>query len=211
MGIGALGDIERLLKRISGLSIGIITGDFSRIHDLVKTAREMELNITIIGKDEVMDKDFDCILLDDPESVPADKIRSSNIVEMLDDTESSLQRALAAGMGAFNPERLVAGIDPGKRPGVAFIADGRLISIYKSSSPKAAVKRVFLMKEAVKPQHSLVRLGDGDPSNRDRTLKYLYQTDIPVEMVDESMTTTARKYRDEVSAIAIALTPGNPP
>jgi hypothetical protein len=210
MGIGALEDIERLLRRLSGLSIGIVTDDFSKIHDLVRKAREMDLSITIIGEDEVMYRDFDSILLDDPESVPLDEIRSSNIVEMMDDPEGSLQRALAAAMEAFNPERLAVGIDPGKRPGVAFIADGRLISVYKSSSPKAAVNRVLLMKEAVKPQHLLVRLGDGDPSNRDRTLKYLNQKGIPVEIVDESMTTTARRYRDEVSALAIALTPGNP-
>lgn len=210
MGVGMSDDIDRLLTRVQAVSIGVLTEDFSKIHDLIALAKEIGPRIVVIGKDDPPPGDLDCILIDETGSFQMDEIISTRIVEMMDDPEGSILRAIAVAMDAISPTILVAGIDPGKRPGLAFLADGRLVSIYKSSASEDAVKRVLLMKKALQPEGLLVRLGDGDPLNRDVELNELFKAGLSVEIVDESMTTTSRRFRDETSAVAIAITPGSP-
>ncbi len=210
MGVGMSDDIDRLLTRVQAVSIGVLTEDFSKIHDLIAVAKEIGPRIVVIGKDDPPPGDLDCILIDETGSFQMDEIISTRIVEMMDDPEGSILRAIAVAMDAISPTILVAGIDPGKRPGLAFLADGRLVSIYKSSASEDAVKRVLLMKRALQPEGLLVRLGDGDPLNRDVELNELFKAGLSVEIVDESMTTTSRRFRDETSAVAIAITPGSP-
>jgi hypothetical protein len=210
MGIGARNDIETLLERIHKLSIGIITDDFSRLHDLLSHFQDMDLKPTVIDPEKGTHIVLDCIIVDDPERKILERIDSERIVEMMDDPEGSIQRAIAASLGLLKPFRLIIGIDPGKRPGAAFLADGRLATIYKSPTPGMINDRILMMIESLMPETVVVRLGNGDPVNRDRIMDGLIARNLHIEMVDESMTTTERKFRDETSAVAIAMTGGIP-
>src|SRR3989454_1964036 len=86
-------------------------------------------------------------------------------------------------------EELRIGVDPGREPGVAIIGDGEVIDTRIAASPEAVA---FHVRQAVRtfPAKDIrVRVGLGDPTNRDRILKALARDQLRVEVVDEAGTT----------------------
>lgn len=208
MGVGRGEDISRLNNRIKGLRIGIMVDDFSAVHDLIELSKERGIRTYLLGDGEDIDMDLDCILVDPEKSAGRSQYQGVNMLLTMEEPEGTIERGIFHGLDRYEPDLLLVGIDPGKNPGMAFIADGRLVSIYKAVGDENVIERIGLIIEACRPGSMVIRLGDGAPDSRDRIMEMLSRTEYEVEIVDERRTTTSKRFRDEVAAISIAHTRG---
>ena len=102
--------------------------------------------------------------------------------------------------------QIIIGIDPGKYPGIAFLGDGKVISVYQGSVYK--VKDII--QQALKniiSENILIRIGHGARLLRTQIVNSLIELNIPIELVDETGTTPKNKS-DIIAAINIAQIKG---
>jgi hypothetical protein len=119
-------------------------------------------------------------------------------------------KALLAGEKSLT--RIVVGVDPGDRPGVTAVAsDGSELHRTQVSSPEEVAAAVNKIAESYSPAALVVRIGNGDRTNRNRIFNMLWDGGYAVEIVDERNTTRRSKTPDEDAAYEIALTPGYAP
>ena len=202
-------DVSSLRRRISGLTVGVLTDDFSLIHDLSLEFEKMGCTLVPLYEGEAINKDLDCLILQKGKEAPPFVSKGPPTVGILPTPEMTADRSIACSMGKFNPNKMVIGVDPGRRPGMAFLADGTLIKTLSAMKPEMVGEIIDEKISAYLPKKSLVRLGIGDPKNRDVILSSIESLGIPIEMVDERRTTRGTRNRDQNAAAIIARTLGN--
>jgi hypothetical protein len=106
---------------------------------------------------------------------------------------------------------LVIGIDPGSTPGIAVLADHLLIDSAAVESPEDVVGLVSDFAKVYPSNQILVRIGHGDRTVRNRIFNSIWDLGLPIEIVDESNTSTKSDQKDIDAAIEIALTSGYRP
>lgn len=203
-------EVSQLRKREKELLIGICTRDFSILHDVLKLLKERGVHHVVLEEGGTWDSGMDSLALQEGSEAPFFTLRSPPIVGFSKDPSITVDRAISAALGRYRPREMLIGIDPGKRPGLAFIADGVLISAQRSTGPSDIISRLNKGKKAFKPGSLLVRIGNGDPESRDPIVKAVRNAGYPLEIVDESRTTKTKRYRDENAAVIIAHTKGDP-
>jgi hypothetical protein len=133
------------------------------------------------------------------------------------DVEAMISNALQTIQGRENCEKLVIGIDPGEAPGLAVLADGKIIRTEMCSSmPKILekVKNIISNFEHVPIASISVKVGDGVPTYKQELLRALDDA-LPQSIILESVSETGtsryqnetknrRGLRDIVAAIKIA-------
>lgn len=190
--------------------LAIQTDDFSAYHDLVAHLRERNVPFLSLapGQDA---PSFVSVLITTAREAP--HARHPRVIVYTSPAET-LEAASWALSGAAVFRRCVVGIDPGERPGVAVLADGRVLRLVHAASPEAVRRAAAAVLETVPARAFLFRIGDGAPTLRDRILRGLWDFDVPVELVDETRSTPAAHgggaYRDTAAATTIALSPGQP-
>lgn len=112
-------------------------------------------------------------------------------------------------------KRLIVGIDPGISPGVALLADNKVIEARNIRSPEGVPPLFRELLGTYSATEIVVRVGDGGGIYRMRVLKLLQENfDVRIEVVDETSTTPAlgreapSALRDVIAAINIALKEG---
>lgn len=102
--------------------------------------------------------------------------------------------------------RITVGIDPGRKPGVAILAENRAVDVFTVSTPEEVgevLRRILILHS---PEELLVRLGSGGGVYRDRILKTLERfPGLKIELVDEHLTT----LKDVSAALNLALRKGS--
>ena len=115
-------------------------------------------------------------------------------------------------IGKDSYSKIIFGIDPGEKPGIAIIADDILLKKTNENSPENIIKSIkrFLIENTAK--NTLIRIGDGSLIYRNRIINNLFKLNIPIELVNEKKTTITQKKgrykKDGESAAAIALIKG---
>ncbi|MGA1866159.1 MAG: hypothetical protein ACMUFK_01685 [Thermoplasmatota archaeon] len=210
MGRMTLDEVSQLRRREHSLLIGICTSDFSSLHDLVGILRERRIPHTVLEPGPLWETDIDCLLLEKGIDPPVFTMKRPAMVSISPDPSITVERGIAASFGRGRPSELLAGVDPGKRPGVAFIADGILISALRAAGPSSISSIMVRARKAYRPRQMMVRVGDGDPEKGGFIITELKYAGFSVEIVDEGRTTRTKKYRDENAAVLIARTCGKP-
>jgi hypothetical protein len=192
--------------------IALLTTDFGLYHDLVRYLREPpdRTGVILTSWRDAMRRDL-------PEGIPV-------VAVPLDDqgNEDLVHGVLHAQRileGIQGYTEVVVGIDPGKRPGIALLADGRLLHTAQLFSLEDVVPLGKRLIEQFPADRYLFRLGHGAPRERDillERLRGLNHPDMRIELVDETGTTPPpgprRVFsRDIAAALEIARTPGYPP
>jgi len=103
---------------------------------------------------------------------------------------------------------LLIGVDPGREPGVAILGDGDVIDTRIAASPEAVAFHVRQAIRTFPANDARVRIGHGDPTNRNRILNAVSRDRVRVEIVDEAGTTRRTPQPDVDAAIEIARSPG---
>lgn len=215
-----------LARESGGVSIGapapprplaVATRDFAVFHDLVSALRERAFAYHTVEPDRPLPARVRVVITTTAEVglvAPHAEAVGARIVIYTDPVRTVSEAAQAlAGKQTFS--RVVVGIDPGERPGVAVIADGILVATAHAASPEATATEVERALGTVQASAYVVRIGHGAPTQRDRILRaiaWLARTGVRIEIVDESRSTplTSRTpaERDTTAAAAIALARG---
>ena len=103
--------------------------------------------------------------------------------------------------------RVIIGIDPGERPGIAIYSGEERIAVTGASSPEDVARFTRTISSMVGVSRVLVRIGNGDPTNRNRIIRSVWPTCSSVEVVDEKSTSRIARSDGEAAAI-IARTSG---
>ena len=184
--------------------LGILTEDFRLYHDLVAALKARDLPFTSLSFARRVPDAVGAILTSPSE---ASRVHLRNVVPV-DEIDSSIAKALQLLRGKSDWEELRIGVDPGREPGVAIIGDGEVIDTRIAASPEAVAFHVRQAIRTFPAKDVRVRIGHGDPTNRDRVLKALARDHLRVEVVDEAGTTHRTAQPDVDAAIDIAKSSG---
>lgn len=127
------------------------------------------------------------------------------------DPDLAVSRAMRVLSGDVAVNRLFIGVDPGHRPGVAAVGDGMVLTRAVASSPEGVKGLVDRILSEYPCEDLLIRIGNGDRTNRNRIFNTLWDGGHRLEIVNEANTTTRSETPDEDAAVEIAVTPGYRP
>lgn len=186
--------------------LGLLTEDFRLYHDVVATLKARDIPFVSLSFSRRIPENVGAVLMSASE---APRVRASNVV-VVDDIDSAVAKALQLLRGKREWQEVLIGIDPGREPGFAVVGDGEVIDTRLAASPEAVA---YLLRQAIRTFPAKVvrvRVGHGDPTNRNRILNSLARDRLRVEIVDEAGTTHRSPQPDVDAAIVIARTPGLP-
>jgi len=186
--------------------LGILTEDFRLYHDLVAALKARDLPFVSLSASRRIPENVGAILTSAAE---AQRVRFPAVVAV-GELDVSIARALQLLKGKAKWQELHVGVDPGHRPGVAVLGDGDVLDTRLAANPEAVVLHVRDAIRIFPAEHVRVRVGHGDPTNRNRILNSLAREGLRVEIVDEAGTTRRSPHPDVDAAIDIARTPGTP-
>lgn len=191
-------------------SLGLLTANFSVYYDLVQALRARGVPFVPLAPGEPIPIQVGVVVTTAEEAHAVDHPLVVPFTTP-DDTIAEALRMLHAP-GPFRT--CVIGIDPGERPGVAVLADGRVLRLVHARTPEAVQDVVHHVLSTLPAERFVVRIGNGAPTFRDRILNTIGGVDATLELVDERRSTPSDygtpAERDTGAATNIALTPGVP-
>lgn len=193
-------DDERTMRKV----LGILTEDFRLYHDLVATLRARNLPFESLSFGHRVPENVGAVLTSVAE---AHRIRARNVVPV-DDLDTAIGRALQMLKGRREWREILIGIDPGREPGIAVLGDGEVLDTRLAEDPEAVGRIVRRALRTFPGKEVRVRVGHGDPTNRNRVLNALAPDGLRVEIVDEAGTTHRSPQPDVDAAMVIARMPG---
>jgi hypothetical protein len=184
--------------------LGLLTEDFRLYHDIVAALKARDLPFASLSFSRRIPDTIGAVLTSPAEAA---RVRHRHVLAV-DDIDSSIAKALQVMKGKTSWTELLIGVDPGREPGVAIIGDGDVIDTRIASSPEAVAFHVRQAIRTFPAKDARVRIGHGDPTNRNRILNAVSRDRLRVEIVDEAGTTKRTPQPDVDAAIEIARTPG---
>ena len=187
--------------------IGVMTENFSIYYDLVKVLKERKIPFISLSLDDAIPSNVGLILTTEEELSkiwfePKLAARENEDISLL------IDQGLKILEGKDKFKRVIIGIDPGKRPGVAVLGEGEVLEVYQVDSPEKVVEILKRVLKMYPNQEVVIRIGHGAPTHRNRIINALFNFGVPMEMVDESNTTQKTVQPDIKAAIDIASSPG---
>ncbi len=127
----------------------------------------------------------------------------------IDCCESAVTQATILINGLSVIENISIGIDPGPRPGLAWLADGVLMGVAQLEGVDFVVDHVNSIIAAAEFKNITLRIGDGAPLLRDRIINKCLENQWNIEEVDEAKTSRGLlRHNHSTSAVRIALLRG---
>lgn len=192
-------------------TIGILTKDFSLYHDLIKVLRKRKIGYVSLTSINNIPKKIGVIITSHSElhDFKIDKIIAADIYDTVD---HAIDLALQLLIGKNLYSSIYIGIDPGEKPGVAVVGDGIILQKTDVESPENVLAIVKRFIKEYPSNECIIRIGHGSPISRNRIINSLIPLDLPIEIVDETKTTSIhhknRSKKDSEAAASIALLPG---
>ena len=182
--------------------IGLLTEDSRLFFDLVRELKRRKLSFRSLNFNEKVPLDIGVILTSQNELAQMDFPVVVGVG--VEDISRGIRKALQAlsGMGSF-PE-LVIGVDPGKEPGIAVLANGHVIELHRSRDSIECAKTIIEMLDSYCYEASRLKIGDGALESRNEILNKVAEAFSIVEIVDEFRTTKLTKDSHVDAAISIA-------
>jgi len=180
--------------------LGIATEDFRLYHDLVAALRQRRLRFRTLRPGAKVPEGIGAVLTSAAES---SRIAFPRVVAC-NDVDDAIARARQVSRGVDHWRELVIGIDPGPRPGVAVLGDGEVLDRRWARHPEDVARLVRGATANFTATRVRVRVGHGDPTNRNRILNALAAEGHDTEIVDEKGTTKRTPEPDLDAAVEIA-------
>ncbi len=185
--------------------IAIATDNFEFYYEVVKELKQRDITFVSLSPSDPVPPNVDVILTTKQEAQAFD---SPKVVGVEKDVRKGVRKALSIIEGKLSYQRMLVGIDPGTKPGVVLVGDGKVLETSHAESPEE-VKTI--MKEFIEDydfQTMIVRIGHGDETNRNRTIKSLRELAVRIEIVNEEDTTKLTESPDIEAAKKIAMSSG---
>jgi len=180
--------------------IAVRTDNFRLSFHLMRELKRRKCEFVMLASGEK----WDGILLTSPEEV-----QDGDIPATEDTLEISVERAIQASRGLDSAIQLVFGVDPGPRPGIAWLADGIVVGSAQLEQIEVVAEHIIGLSSAVKHKRMCVKVGDGAPLIRDRIINQLILKGIETLQVNEYRTSRGSRIKThQHAATRIALMGG---
>ena len=192
-------------------TLGVYTKDFSLYHDLLKVLGKKKISYVSLSSIHHIPSRIGVILTSNRElhNITSTKVTAA---DAYDNVEHAVDLAVQMLIGKDLYSKVYIGIDPGDEPGIAIVGDKILLqkTFVKSPEDVAGIVKRFL-KEYPSNQ-TIIRIGNGSIITRNRIINSLIPLEIPIEIVDETKTTSYQQKRgsdrDSNAAATIASISG---
>ncbi len=188
-------------------AIGLMTEDARVYFEMLEALKRQDLKFISLNFSDPVPTTVGVIITTEEER---DRIDFDRVVTY-PEPEAAIARARMMLAGEKTVKELLIGIDPGIKPGFAVLADGIVLTRSLAPSPEAVAGMVDDVVKEYPTTKIIVRLGNGDRTNRNRIFNALWDSGQMVEIVDERNTTKRSQTPDEDAAVEIAMTPGYRP
>ncbi len=179
------------------MKIGIFMSDFRLGYLVSLELKKRGIKYEILQSENEIDK-YPLVI--------SNVLHGRNII-FCDNPENCARKAVAYTYGKRKFKKIVVGIDPGPKPGIAVVGDGYFVEEIQLSNLWEVRRYIDSISEGYEPEYMIIRIGDGDIVNRNRIVNALIGT-YPVELVDERNTSESITNKDVESAKAIAFSRG---
>jgi len=192
-------------------TLGLYTRDFSLYHDLLKLLRRRKVPYVSLSSIDHIPSRIGVILTSHNE---LHDMKSTKVIaaDAYDNLDHAVDLALQMLIGKELYSRIYIGIDPGEHPGIAVVGDDILLQKTYVDSPEKIVTMVKRFLREYPATETLIRIGHGSIITRNRIINSLIPLRVPIEIVDETKTTSSQQVgrykRDSEAAAAIALLHG---
>jgi len=188
--------------------VAIITEDFSLFYDLVRELKRAKVPFVSLSFDDAIPSNVG-IVLTTLEEAPRIQFHEKLAVGKLTDIQAIIGEAKRRMRGVETYGRLIIGIDPGVRPGFAVVSAGAVLYTTQLSRPEDVAETTKNILALYPAREVVVRVGHGDPTNRNRIINAIHGLSLRIEIVDEHRTTKRTEFPDINAAINIALMSGH--
>jgi hypothetical protein len=192
-------------------TIGIYTKNFSLYHDLLKVLKRRRIPYVSLLSINNIPRRIGVVLTSHNELHDL-KTQKGLAADVYDSIDHAVDIALQIMIGKELYSKVYIGIDPGEKPGIAVVGDDLLLQKTHVKSPEEVVEIVKRFLREYPAIECLIRVGHGSIITRNRIINTLIPLELPIEIVDESKTTssqqTKRSDRDSEAAASIALLKG---
>lgn len=187
--------------------IGLMTQNPRTYFEMLEALREQNLAFVALEPGETLPANIGAVITTNEERA---RIYFDRVVTD-EEPDVAIAKAKMMMVGADRVRNLMIGVDPGVKPGVAVLADGIVLTRYLADSPEAVGRIIGGVAEEYPEAEVVVRIGNGDRTNRNRIFNALWEHGHRLEIVDERNTTKRSHTPDQDAAVEIAMTPGYSP
>lgn len=166
--------------------LAVLTENFSIYYDLVKELKNREIPFLSLSFNDKIPSNVGVIITTKEER---HKIKFTKIVEF-NGTTNTIDKALSK-LAKENFYNLTIGIDPGENTGIAALGDGKIIFTSKCR-PQEVLKAIKKILDFNRSETTMIKIGHGAKTIRNRIINSLLHLNIPIEVVNEHSTTCFR-------------------
>ena len=192
-------------------TFGVYTKDFSLYYDLLKVLKKLRLPYVVLSSPNNIPKRIGVVLTSHRELHDI-KYQKTIAADVYDSVDHAVDLAVQMLIGKELYSKILIGIDPGDRPGIAIVGDDILLQKTQVESPEHVVIMVKRFLREYPAVETYIRIGHGSIITRNRIINSLIPLEVPIEIVDETRTTPSQQIRrsekDSEAAAAIALLSG---
>lgn len=191
--------------------IGVYTKDFSLYYDIIRNLKNRNIPFVSLSSLKDIPTKVGVVLTSNKELHETDspKVIAADAYDTID---HAIDLALQMIVGKDLYSKLFIGIDPGEYPGIAVIGDNVILKKVSAEGPEEVKKIVRSILKEYPAIQTVIRIGHGSTTVRNRIINSLLSLNVPIEIVDETKTTPSKKLpradRDSESAALIALLKG---
>lgn len=185
-------------------TIGVMTDDFRFFYELVKELKGRGQPFLSLGLNDPIPSSVGVVITTESEK---GMVRFHSVVAD-DRAKHAVDVALGRLQGGKDFACLTIGIDPGSRPGIAVLGDGCVLLTDVIASPEQVADAVANVLSCFSHSNSVVKIGHGDRTNRNRIIRAVWYSVGAVEVVDETSTTRRTQAPDVDAALSIATSSG---
>jgi len=189
-------------------AVAVRTDDFRLAYRLLDQLRISGLEYTQIDLNQPIPNEINYWIGSHSEVDDCNDVRGIGCaVDEIDSVIGSIINRMNAGDSV---NRICFGIDPGPRPGLAWLADGRPAGSIQLESVDVVVDQIIDILRDLDPQESVVRIGNGVRTISSRIANVCLARGLSVQLVDESSTSIGSRNNHASAARLISYIEGVP-
>ena len=188
--------------------LAIRTVDFKLAYRLMNELKKRNVKFILLEHDAVL-PERDMIWFGSEIEVANFRSEGQPIAASISAAEKAVEKAIRLQRGITQVHMLCFGIDPGPRPGIAWLADGVVLGVAQLEKVETVSAHIEGIASSLEFEKMVVRIGHGAPLIRDQIINDCLTHSLYIEQVNESKTSRGLlRHNHVISAIRIALLSG---
>ena len=188
--------------------LAIRTVDFKLAYRLMNELKKRNVKFILLEHDAVL-PERDMIWFGSEIEVANFRSEGRPIAASILTAEKAVEKAIRLQRGITQVHMLCFGIDPGPRPGIAWLADGVVLGVAQLEKVETVSAHIEGIASSLELEKMVVRIGHGAPLIRDQIINDCLTHSLYIEQVNESKTSRGLlRHNHVISAIRIALLSG---